>query len=524
MTRGVRDMGEARVTGDARVTRVMRGAGGTQGADVARATSVPRFTRVTGVTRAAVTCGVLAVLAVTACAEGSAPVATASTTAGSAAAAGAGSAAGTSGEPSAASATSAAITTAGTPAAATPTSDAALASQDATGDPATLQLAATSGIPVPAALFGMHPTNGVPTVPTGSARLWDSGTRWAELEPVKGRLNLRPLEERVTTLRKAGITDIVYVLGSTPRWAAASLGSVDLYGPGTSSPPRNVADFERYVTAVVKRFKGRITAYQVWNEANLTSFWRGSPAQMADLTWRVKRIVRANDPRALVVAASTTTRLTSAYRRFLPAYLSGLRARGWPVDVFAGHFYPQSTGTPTTRLQLIGMMRRDLRAAGAPSKPLWDTEVNFGLKGPGPTYPDRDIEGATAAAWVARTYLDSVRGGVARAYWYAWTPPRDLLGITLYSGSRGAAAFSRAHAWLAGGTFRGCTTRGTYTSCRVVKKGVPAAVVWTESGQVRVTVPASVRWACPASGVCTRVTPGSRYLVGPVPVRLAATP
>ena len=273
---------------------------------------------------------------------------------------------------------------------------------------------------------------------------------------------------------------------------------------------------------MVTRFKGRITSYQIWNEANLTSFWRGTPLQMADLTARVARIVRATDPGARVVAASSTTRLTSAYTKFFPAYLRALRARGWPIDAFAGHFYPASTGTPTTRLGLIALMRRDLRAARAPALPLWDTELNFGLKGPGPAYPDRDIEGPTAAAWVARAYLDSLRGGVARTCWYAWTPARDLLGITMYRGSRGAAAFTRVYGWLAGGTFRGCKTQGVYTACTVVKSGRAASIAWTERGQQRITVPAAVRWACPAGGACVRVSPGQRYLVGPGPVRLSA--
>ena len=109
-------------------------------------------------------------------------------------------------------------------------------------------------------------------------------------------------------------------LGSTPAWAASSFSGVDLYGPGTSSHPADIATFELRDRRR-RQFKGRITSYQVWNEANLSSFYRGTPAQMADLTLRLRTIVKANDPAAKVVAASTGTRLLSAYRAFYPRYL-----------------------------------------------------------------------------------------------------------------------------------------------------------------------------------------------------------
>lgn len=374
---------------------------------------------------------------------------------------------------------------------------------------------------VSANLFGMHPASSVPRVPVGSVRLWDTGTRWAEMEPVKGQLNLAPLESRVTALRAAGVRDIMYVLGSTPAWAASSLSDRDLYGPGTSSHPADIGAFELYVAAVVRQFKGRITSYQVWNEANLSSFYRGTPAQMADLTLRVRTIVKANDPAAKVVAASTGTRLLSAYRGFYPRYLAELRARGWPIDAFAGHFYPASTGNAATRLTLIAMLKADLAKAKAPARPLYDTEINYGLKGPGPAFPDRDLEGASAAIAVSRTYLDSVRSGIARAYWYSWTPKNDLLGVTMYPGTVGAVTYSRVHSWLANSTFRGCVTSGTLTSCAFVKSRKAVTVRWTERGTRVVVVPPGARTACPAFGRCVAVKPGGRYVVTPMPVRFA---
>ncbi len=153
------------------------------------------------------------------------------------------------------------------------------------------------------------------------------------------------------------------------------------------------------MTAVVTRYNASIDAYQIWNEANLTSFWQGTPRRMARLTLEAKRIIRRLDPTAEVVAASSTVRLTSAFNRFFPSYLKELRRVGWPVDVFAIHTYGPSTATPALRATYVARVRTALRDAHAPIRPLWDTEVNYGIKGPGSHYPDKDIGGNKACAF-----------------------------------------------------------------------------------------------------------------------------
>ena len=41
--------------------------------------------------------------------------------------------------------------------------------------------------------------------------------------------------------------------------------------------PQDLADWDDWVRQVATRYKGRITAYQPWNEANLTTFSTGTP-------------------------------------------------------------------------------------------------------------------------------------------------------------------------------------------------------------------------------------------------------
>ena len=45
------------------------------------------------------------------------------------------------------------------------------------------------------------------------------------------------------------------------------------YGGGTASEPKKLSYGPRWVREVATRYKGRITSYQIWNEANLASFF-----------------------------------------------------------------------------------------------------------------------------------------------------------------------------------------------------------------------------------------------------------
>lgn len=370
------------------------------------------------------------------------------------------------------------------------------------------------------AAFGLHvpriADGVVPTVSYGTVRLWDSGVTWGQVEQRKERYWWVGLDRAVGAANAQG-AEILYVLGSTPTWAASDRSQGTYPNRGAASNPRSLTDWRRWVTAVVRRHGNSIDAYQIWNEANLRTFWQGTPAQMARLTLTATRIIKSLDPTAKVVAASSTVRLTSAFNRFFPAYLKQLRKRGWPVDAFAIHTYGPSTATPALRAAYVARARKALREARAPARPLWDTEVNYGIKGPGASYPDKDIGGTKAAIYVAQTYLDSIRLRLARTYWYSWSPRVDLLGITMFNATPGSAAYQTVFSWTSG-AWVSCRTAKA-NSCLIDRVGIRAEVAWVSSGRAQpYIVPANATRACDVLGVCRPVTPGSTFSVGRMPV------
>jgi hypothetical protein len=72
------------------------------------------------------------------------------------------------------------------------------------------------------------------------------------------------------------------------------------------NPPENAGHFADFVAAVASRYKGRIDAYQIWNEPNLAREWgfrRPDPAGYARMLKVAYQTIKAIDPQATVISA-----------------------------------------------------------------------------------------------------------------------------------------------------------------------------------------------------------------------------
>lgn len=383
-----------------------------------------------------------------------------------------------------------------------------------------------SANPVPDVQFGQHIpaiANGErPDANVGAVRLWDAGVAWGQVQQKKNLFWWNGMDAAISSANAQGMS-ITYVLGSTPTWAQTNpkRGNYPYGGTGSANP--RMKDWKKWVRAVVQRYGNSIDAYQIWNEANLADFYTGSPRQMALLTREAARIIRAGDPTAKVVAASSTVRLEKAYKRFFPAYLRELRKMGWPVDAIAVHTYPAGNGTPADRLGLIDQVLVDVRKANVPPRiELWDTEVNYGIRGPG-NIKGQTVSGNRAADWTASTFLDSIMTGIDRTYWYYWFRPDGRLGIILQDGTPGAIGYQTAYDWMVN-SFYSCT-RGdadTPNVCQLGDAVNPEVVVWSNEGTGTYTVPAGATVQCNTLNQCSAVAAGTQLTIGGSPLWLGS--
>ena len=137
------------------------------------------------------------------------------------------------------------------------------------------------------------------------------GWRWAQADRILDEAERRELR-------------LIARLGGAPTWARPPAQA-----PETDGPPQDLAMWARYCQAVAQRYKGRIAAYQIWNEPNLSREWGGQPPDAAayvELLAACSAAIRRADPEAILISAGlapTGTRDDSAI----------------PDDIYFDHLY-----------------------------------------------------------------------------------------------------------------------------------------------------------------------------------------
>ena len=278
-------------------------------------------------------------------------------------------------------------------------------------------------------------------------RLWDMKVAWKDVNPAQGVFNWSELDRRVALVESWGGRPLL-VLGLTPQWAAQDPAAGDpRWGAGTASPPANIAYWNDYVRSVATRYGARIAGYELWNEANLTTFWQGSTKKLYEMAASASSIIKAANPAAIVLAPSTTTRLRKAARDFTAGFASQIPdgTKG-PFDAWTIHSYPTGSagvnddGTKSPRAaadkrvdDILNWQNALVDAVGPDSPALdldiYDTEVNYGLKGPG-IEPGQNWSADEATQLMNMTYQDSKNLGINSTFWYQYTStPYDLLGV-----------------------------------------------------------------------------------------------
>ena len=381
--------------------------------------------------------------------------------------------------------------------------------------------ATAAGKRVKPTFFGMHdfqPTSW-PAAPVGSIRLWDSGVSWRQIEVRPGVFDFSRLDAQVDVARANG-AHVLLVLGQTPRFHSSKPAQNASYGKGAAAMPGKAA-WKRYVGAVVRRYQGRGVDYQVWNEANVEGYWKGSPAQMATLTKWTAQVVNRNDGRAKVIAPALATRLTSQrawLRAFYAQRTGGRRVSGY-VDAVSLNLYPMPKEPPEKSMALLAASRTMLGALGV-RKPIWNTEINYGLLGGGTA---AKITADKQAAFVARTFVLNAVNGVNRVHWYTW----DLQALantrlTYANGStltKAGVAYRVVREWLLRSRAQGCRrdAKGTYTCTFGYADGVKR-IYWNPSRKATVRTVASAKGWEPLTGFERRISGGEALGVGKKPI------
>jgi hypothetical protein len=207
----------------------------------------------------------------------------------------------------------------------------------------------------------------------------------------------------------------VAVLGFAPPWASVAPGMLH-------AAPRGTANYAAYAAAVARRYRGLITAFEVWNEENTPIFWRPAPDPVAygRLYAAARAAIHRADPGVPVLIGG----LAGGHGQFLRTLLQQPELKG-AVDGVAVHAYAP---TPAAVLAQVASYRRTLDRSGFAGVPLYVTEYGWSSRRvlPSPVQPLVPAGSYAPAAqrpgFIVQAARDVLGSGcdVRMAIFYAW--------------------------------------------------------------------------------------------------------
>ncbi|WP_063757776.1 helix-turn-helix domain-containing protein [Streptomyces fulvoviolaceus] len=308
-------------------------------------------------------------------------------------------------------------------------------------------------LPVAPEMFGvtMNSFSGVmPSFRVGTVRLWDSETRWSQLEPRRGEFDWTTLDRLLDGAERQGLST-VFVLGGTPGWAAPDGRRAAYREDSRAAPPDDLADWDAFVRAVVRHAGGRIDAYEPWITANHGHHYNGSVETLAEMTRRASRIIREHDKDATVVCPSITDLWEDASHEYL---LRFAEAGAYQYcDAAAVNLYQRSvTDPPETMLEIVRKVERTFQLAGY-HLPLWNTGTVQTIQLNDP------LDADTAADHAVRFYLTGLYSRIVeRMYFYAWGNSKIPLVVQAegQAPTKAGLHVDRLQKWLARAEIRSC--------------------------------------------------------------------
>jgi hypothetical protein len=216
--------------------------------------------------------------------------------------------------------------------------------------------------------------------------------RWDGLQPTPTtKIDWGQLDAATEATSAAGI-NMLFSVVAAPKWAAA---------PGSQFPARP-DDFVQFLTQMVTRYKGKVQAYEIWNEENFATevgpghINAGSYVELLKASYQA---IKAIDPDIIVVSgAPTPTGVNdpniamddAAYLQQMYAYqdgavkayfdVLGAHPEGYanpPEENVGNHTQANFSTHPSFFFRRLEDYRAIMVQAGDGNKKIWATETGY---------------------------------------------------------------------------------------------------------------------------------------------------
>ncbi len=207
---------------------------------------------------------------------------------------------------------------------------------------------------------------------------------WKRLEPTPGTYVFETFDRIYAADLARGIRPL-FNLAYAPTWADGD-ACAGVTGICLASPlPEYYDDYARALAVIAQRYPAA-AGVEVWNEPNLSKFWRPAPdpAAYAALLSQSYAAVKAVSP-ATDVAGASVVETGSATSIGAATFLEGISAAGAAssMDAISMHTYPGLDLTGGRAVQSVELVREWRDAVGESSTPIWITETGTTTTGIG---------------------------------------------------------------------------------------------------------------------------------------------
>jgi len=195
---------------------------------------------------------------------------------------------------------------------------------------------------------------------------------WQFIETKKGLYDFAKFDAEINTFYNNGIRPLLMV-STSPEWAAR-----DKKVKANATPPADPQDFANFLSQAAKRYKGKLIAYEIWNEPDNPPYWgrkKSTPKEYLDLLKPAYLAIKKADPQATVVGGCVLVQFMSEPDF---TYLQGLLEQGVMdyCDVISIHIYPHETQQAADEFrQCLRTAERMVRQYS--NKEIWVTETGM---------------------------------------------------------------------------------------------------------------------------------------------------
>jgi len=232
---------------------------------------------------------------------------------------------------------------------------------------------------------------------------------WSRIEREQGKFNYEWYDNYVNTAKANG-KKIIAVLAYSTDWVHDKRYISN----------ENIPLYLSFAEAVVNHFKGRVDAWQIWNEPNWI-FWKGKDREFFELSRQAAKKLKETYPDTYIIGGG--------FWRTPVRFIKGMNKTGATENLDALSFHPYGL-TPAEAMKLYDKFIKTLSGFNF-SGDIWVTEVGYPTGG---RYPNKvTIENLPSC--VIKTIAGSAARGVKTLLWYELFDKYNLADVTVRSNS-----------------------------------------------------------------------------------------